>query len=109
MVDSGLIVITAFISPFQSDRDKVKDLIGNNRFWEVFFDCPLEICEQRDLKGLYQKARKGEIPDLSGITSPYEPPLQPKLTLPTADLSIVKCTEIIIQKLIAEKIINHIH
>ena len=106
MVDAGLIVITAFISPFQRDRDRVRDLLGNDKFWEIFVDCPLEVCEQRDPKGLYQKAREGAIADFTGISSPYEAPENPKLSVPTANLSIESCVEIIIQELLSEKIIK---
>lgn len=83
MVDAGLIVLTAFVSPFKSDRDKVRKTVGNENFIEVFVDCPLEVCEQRDVKGLYKKARAGEIPDFTGITSPFEAPENPEIHLHT--------------------------
>jgi adenylylsulfate kinase len=87
-VDSGIVVLTAFISPFQSDRDTVRSKIEGNRFLEVFIDTPLEICEQRDVKGLYKKARAGEIPNFTGIDSPYEAPKNPEIHIKTADISV---------------------
>lgn len=80
-VDAGVIVITAFISPFRRDRDNVRSLFDKGKFIEIFVDCDLETCEQRDPKGLYKKARNGEIKDFTGIDSPYEEPLSPELTL----------------------------
>jgi adenylylsulfate kinase len=80
-VDAGLIVITAFISPFRKDRDNVRKLFDKNQFIEIFVDCDLKTCEERDPKGLYKKARQGEIKDFTGIDSPYEKPLNPELKL----------------------------
>ncbi|MFZ4551308.1 MAG: adenylyl-sulfate kinase [Aquabacterium sp.] len=81
MVDAGLVVMTAFISPFRKERDMARELIGSDRFLEVYVDTPLEVCEARDVKGLYKKARQGLIPNMTGINSPYEPPEQPGLIL----------------------------
>ncbi|MCF6207423.1 MAG: adenylyl-sulfate kinase [Sulfurovum sp.] len=78
-VDAGLICLTAFISPFQKERDSVRSLLKEGEFIEVFIDTPLEVCELRDPKGLYQKARKGEIPNFTGISSPYEAPVNPEI------------------------------
>lgn len=78
-VDAGTIVLTAFISPFQRERTLVRELVGEGEFIEVFIDTPLDICESRDPKGLYKKARKGEIASFTGISSPYEAPLSPEL------------------------------
>lgn len=78
-VDAGTIVLTAFISPFRSERQRVRDLVGEGEFIEVFVDTPLEVCESRDPKGLYKKARAGEIPDFTGISSPYEAPEAPEV------------------------------
>ncbi len=86
--DAGIVVLTAFISPFISDRDTIRAKLPEGRFVEIFVDTPLEICEQRDTKGLYAKARKGEIKNFTGIDSPFEKPLKPELTIPTAELSI---------------------
>ncbi|MUK90392.1 adenylyl-sulfate kinase [Ornithinibacillus sp. L9] len=98
-VDSGQIVTTAFISPFQKDRDQVRQLFAGNEFIEVFVDCPFEICEQRDPKGLYQKARKGEIRDFTGIDSPYEAPINPELTINTAKHTVHEAAQLIITHL----------
>ena len=78
-VDAGTIVLTAFISPFRSERQRVRDLVEEGEFIEVFVDTPLEVCESRDPKGLYKKARAGEIPDFTGIDSPYEAPESPEI------------------------------
>lgn len=87
MNDAGLIVITAFISPFRADRDKARAIIGEGVFQEVFVDADLAACEERDPKGLYKKARAGDIPEFTGISSPYEPPLKPELVIPSATQS----------------------
>lgn len=81
MMDAGLIVMTAFISPFRAEREMARELIGENNFIEVFVNTPLEVCEQRDPKGLYKKARSGQLPNMTGINSPYELPLSPNLTV----------------------------
>ncbi len=88
MTDAGLIVLTAFVSPFKSDRAKVRNTVGSGSFIEVFVDCPLEVCEARDVKGLYKKARAGEIPDFTGITSPFEAPDSPDIHLCTDSESL---------------------
>jgi len=86
MLDAGLVVLTAFISPFRAEREMARQLIGPDRFVEVFVDTPLEVCEQRDPKGLYKKARAGLLPNLTGIGSPYEPPVRPEILIqPSAD------------------------
>lgn len=77
MLDAGLVVIAAFITPRIKEREKIRDLVGEANFLEVFVDCPLEVCEKRDVKGLYEKARNGLIPDFTGISSPYEVPEHP--------------------------------
>ena len=80
-MDAGLIVLTAFISPFKKDRDMVRNLLPKDKFIEIYVACDLEICEKRDPKGLYKKARNNEITDFTGISSPYEPPVNPELIL----------------------------
>ena len=80
-VDSGMIVITAFISPFQKERDFVRNLVNKDEFIEVFIDTPIEICQKRDPKGLYKKALSGEIKNFTGVSSPYEKPLNPEIIL----------------------------
>jgi adenylylsulfate kinase len=87
MMDAGLIVLSAFISPFESDRNLVREMIGANNLVRVFVDCPLEVCEQRDVKGLYKKARAGEIKTFTGISSPFEIPQESELVLKTAEKS----------------------
>jgi adenylylsulfate kinase len=94
--DSGVIVITAFISPFREEREKAKDIIGRDNFLEVYVKADLDICEQRDPKGLYKKARAGEIKQFTGIDSPYEEPIKPFRTLDTDKWSIEQCTDVII-------------
>lgn len=83
-VDAGITVCTAFISPYREDRDSVRNLMGEGDFIEVFVDCPVEVCEQRDPKGLFKKARAGEIKGFTGVDAPYEAPLKPEIILNTA-------------------------
>jgi adenylylsulfate kinase len=90
-IDAGVISLTAFISPLKNDRDAVRKIIGSEDLIEVYCNCPLEICEQRDVKGLYAKARKGEIKNYTGISAPYEPPAHPDLELDTGSLPINQC------------------
>ena len=98
-VDAGIIVLTAFISPFIRDREIVKKLLQENEFIEVYIDTPLEVCESRDPKGLYKKARKGEIPNFTGISSPYEKPEQPHIHIRTNTMSIEECVKEVINYL----------
>ena len=93
MVDAGIIVLTAFISPFRAERDMAKSLFTPEDFLEIFVDTPLAIAEARDPKGLYKKARRGELPNFTGIDSDYEPPLQPDLRLNTSDRSVEDCAK----------------
>lgn len=88
MLDAGLVVLSAFISPFKTDRDQVKQIAGEENYIEVFVDTPLEICEQRDVKGLYKRARAGEVKNFTGIDSPYEKPVNPDVTIRTDQLSV---------------------
>lgn len=96
MLDAGLIVITSFISPFRAERDMARTLFSEDEFVEVFVDASLEVCEQRDPKGLYQKARKGEIRNFTGLDSPYEPPAKPEMVLDTVQLSVEQAADEII-------------
>jgi len=107
-LDSGKIVLTAFISPFINDRKIVRELVNKDEFIEVFCDSPLDVCELRDPKGLYKKARSGEIPDFTGINSPYESPEYPELTLKTNELSVQQCLEKLISYLEDFQILNSI-
>ena len=104
-VDAGLIVITAFISPLRENRNFARSLVEKDEFIEVYVDTPIEICEQRDPKGLYKKARKGEIKEFTGIDSPYEPPENPEIHIKTEDLTIEESVEKIIKYLKDRKII----
>jgi adenylylsulfate kinase len=88
MVDAGLVVLSAFISPFEADRKQVKAIVGHENYIEVFVNTPLEVCGQRDVKGLYKKARAGEVKNFTGIDSPYEAPQQPDITIYTNEMSI---------------------
>lgn len=90
-VDAGTIVMTAFISPFKEDREKAIGVIGKQNFFEVYVECPLAVCEQRDVKGLYKKAREGKIKDFTGISSPFEIPDSPDLVVNTAEYSLDDC------------------
>ena len=91
--DAGLLVVAAFISPSSSDRMAACKVIGDDRFYEVYLDAPLEVCEERDPKGLYRKAREGLITEFTGVSAPYEVPMAPALTLNTATKSINECVE----------------
>ncbi|WP_153722138.1 adenylyl-sulfate kinase [Sporosarcina cascadiensis] len=105
-IDSGQLVFTAFISPFQEDRDSVRRLVEADEFVEVYISCPLEACEERDPKGLYEKARAGVIPEFTGISSPYEAPVQPELVLETDRYTIDECVEQLISYLRKNKWID---
>ena len=98
-VDAGTIVLTAFISPFQKERDAVRELVEEHEFIEVFIDTPLAVCESRDPKGLYKKARKGEIPNFTGISSPYEAPKNPEIHIQNDTISIEEVSQQIIDYL----------
>lgn len=109
MTDAGLIVITAFISPFRTDRDSIRALVEAGDFIEVYCDAPLPVCEERDVKGLYQKARKGMIPEFTGISSPYEVPLHPEIIVQTGRESIDSCARHIIDYLDSQRKLTITH
>ena len=88
MVNAGVVVLCCFISPFRAEREMARTLFEDGEFVEIFVDTPLDVAESRDPKGLYKKARKGEIPNFTGISSPYEPPENPELRLNNIDSSI---------------------
>ncbi|MDA3130099.1 adenylyl-sulfate kinase [Aliibacillus thermotolerans] len=98
-VDSGTIVATAFISPYRKDRDLVRQLVDKDEFLEVYVKCPLEVCEERDPKGLYEKARKGEISSFTGIDAPYEEPVQPEIVIESDKVSIEEAVNQIVTTL----------
>ncbi len=104
-VDAGLVVLTAFISPFYADRAQARSKVPEGKFLEVFIDTPIEICESRDPKGLYKKARQGEIKNFTGIDSEYDAPVNPEIHIKTQDRSIEACAKEIIGQLETRNII----
>ena len=96
----------AFISPFKNDRKVAREVVGNKDFIEVYCDCPLEICESRDVKGLYKKARLGEIKEFTGISSPYEAPHNPEIVVDTGSLDLNNSVEKVINYLKKENFLN---
>jgi len=95
-VEAGVIALTAFISPFRTDRLKVRNLTAPGDFVEVYCRCPIEVCEQRDVKGMYRRARAGEIRDFTGISSPYEEPENPELAVDTGSMPLDQCVDQVI-------------
>ncbi|NOR53843.1 MAG: adenylyl-sulfate kinase [Candidatus Aminicenantes bacterium] len=104
--DAGLIAMTSFISPYRKDRDKARELMKDGEFIEVFVKVPLYVAEQRDPKGLYKKARAGEIKEFTGISAPYEEPVNPEIVMDTSKLDVTQCRDIIINKLEEKGIIT---
>lgn len=100
-LDAGVIVIASFISPFKKDREKVIELAGKENYFEVYVDCPVEVCEVRDVKGLYKKARAGEIKEFTGISSPYEIPETPDLIIPSSEMPIQESINLLFEKIIS--------
>jgi adenylyl-sulfate kinase len=97
--EAGIFVITAFISPYRADRDMARDIIGRERFIETWLETDISVCESRDPKGLYKKARAGQIGDFTGISAPYEPPLEAELRLNTGQLPLTQCISQLMQAL----------
>lgn len=104
-IEAGIIALTAFISPLRYDRDRVRALVAPGDFIEIYCHCPVEVCEQRDVKGLYAKARQGAIPNFTGISAPYEPPESPELTLDTAGTTPEACVSQVLALLQQRRII----
>jgi len=104
-LDSGVIVLTAFVSPFRADRDKARALVDDGDFIEVFCSADLGVCEERDTKGLYAKARAGEIKEFTGISSPYEAPESPELSVDTGSAALDACVEQVVNALIERGVI----
>jgi bifunctional enzyme CysN/CysC len=102
MTDAGLIVITAFISPFRAEREMVRGLLPEGEFFEVFIDTPLSVAEERDVKGLYKKARQGELQNFTGISSPYEAPVNPEIRVDTTAMSPDEAASLIVDKLLGD-------
>jgi adenylylsulfate kinase len=97
--EANIITIAAFVSPYREDRDNVRKLLGRGEFVEIYVKCSLEVCETRDTKGLYKKARAGEVKDFTGISAPYEEPLNPELTIDSSKLSVEESTRDILNYL----------
>lgn len=104
-MESGVIVLTAFISPFRADRERVRGMVGHGDFLEIYCDTPIEICEARDTKGLYEKARAGQIPEFTGISSPYETPEKPELAVNTGTDELDACVRRVIDEMTRRGII----
>jgi len=96
MMDAGLVVLAAFVSPYRNDRDHVRNIVGNDNMVEIYINTSVEECERRDVKGLYKKARKGEIKNMTGISAPYESPLNPDIQINTEEVTIIDATKQII-------------
>jgi len=107
--DAGVIAMTAFISPYRADRDNARELHESGKFIEVFVDAPLSVLEDRDPKGLYKKARAGQIPEFTGISAPYEAPLNPEIHLDTSKMTVEECADAVIQYLEEKGIISKEH
>jgi len=104
--DAGMIILTAFISPYRKDREAARSLVPEERFVEIFVDCPIEKCEERDPKGLYQKARAGEIAEFTGVSAPYEAPASPEIQVRTDQNTLEACAQEVIQYLKQKAIIS---
>jgi adenylylsulfate kinase len=104
--DAGLIAITAFISPYRADRDQVRAIMQPGDFVEVFVECPIEVCEQRDVKGLYQKARAGQIKEFTGVSAPYEAPAKAELTIDTSKQTVADSVAQIVRYLERQGIVS---
>lgn len=98
-LEAGVIALTAFISPFRADRDRVRSLVPDGEFLEIYCRCPLEVCEKRDVKGLYRRARAGDIKDFTGISSPYEEPVNPELVVETGCRPLEESVDTVIELL----------
>jgi len=105
-MEAGVIALTAFISPYHADRERVRGMVEHGDFIEVYCDTALEICETRDIKGLYKKARAGEITEFTGISSPYEAPISPELTVNTGTTELEACVQQVIDEMMRRSIIT---
>ena len=100
-LDAGIICLTAFISPMRADRARVREIVDPKCFYEIYVQCPLEVCEQRDVKGLYKLAREGKIKNYTGVSAPYEEPHDPDMVLSTDQFSLDECVEKVVQLILA--------
>lgn len=105
-IEAGVIALTAFISPFRADRNRVRTLVREGDFLEIYCSCPIEECERRDVKGHYKKARTGEIKEFTGVSSPYEEPTHPDLVLTTDTMSVDRCVDAVVGLLQQREIVS---
>lgn len=105
-MEAGVIVLTAFISPFRADRERVRGMVEHGDFMEVYCDSSIEVCEQRDVKGMYKKARAGQISEFTGISSLYEAPESPELSVPTGQVSLEDCVQQVLREIAYRSIIQ---
>ena len=105
-IEAGVIALTAFISPFRAERNRVRNLVREGDFLEIYVKCPVSVCEQRDVKGHYKKARAGEIKEFTGVSSPYEEPVHPDLVLTTDTMSVDDCVDAVVKLLRSRHIIQ---
>jgi adenylylsulfate kinase-like enzyme len=103
MLDAGLVVLASFVSPYREDRENVKRIVGYGNFVEIFVNTPIDECERRDVKGLYTKARAGEIKNFTGVSAPYEAPMAPDIEIDTTKVSVEEAVAVILE-FIAKKI-----
>lgn len=107
-MEAGVIVLTAFISPYRAERERVRGMVEHGDFMEIFCDSPIEVCESRDVKGLYKKARAGQIQEFTGISSPYEVPDNPELTVNTGEVELELCVQQVLQGMLHRGIVNKV-
>ena len=105
-MEAGVIVLTAFISPYRADRERVRGMVGHGDFIEIYCDAPIEVCEARDVKGMYKKARSGQIAEFTGISSPYEVPENPELTVNTGSAELDECVQQVIDEMVQRGLIK---
>ncbi len=105
-LEAGVVVLTAFISPYREDRDRIRDMVEQDDFMEIYCDSPLDICEERDVKGLYKKARAGKIADFTGISSPYEAPITPELSVDTGFTEIETCVQQVLEEMMQRGVVQ---
>lgn len=105
-LNCGVITLCAFVSPTERTRNIVKEIVGNDNFYEIFVSTPLEVCEQRDVKGLYKKARAGEIPNFTGISAPFEEPQDANLSIDTSKYTVAECVSILLDYILPEITLN---
>lgn len=102
MVDAGLVVLASFVSPYREDRENVKKIVGYANFVEIFVNTPIEECERRDVKGLYEKARRGEIENFTGVNAPYESPLTPDIEVDTTEMNVEEIVDVILKNIMGK-------